>query len=86
MNWFSEEILLEQGKKWTQEYRPSDKTNIKFRKASEGTFNQEVFLIFRRPIHMSVSSIWVQVCETKGRSPPETASFKQVELLQFLSS
>lgn len=50
------------------------------------TLNQEFFLILRRPIHMSVSSICVHVWDTKGRSPTDTASFRQVELLQFFSS
>lgn len=35
---------------------------------------------------MSDSNIWVQVWATKGRKCEETASFKQVELLQFFSS
>lgn len=55
-------------------------------KVTDATLNQEFFRIFRRPIHISVSSICVQVWDTKGRMPTDTASFKQVELLQFFSS
>lgn len=60
--------------------------NAQKAKMSDVTLNQEFFRIFRRPIHISVSSICVQVWDTKGRRPTDTASFKQVELLQFFSS
>lgn len=50
------------------------------------TLSQEFFLIFRQPIHMSVSSICVQVWDTNGLRADDTASLRQVELLQFLSS
>lgn len=50
------------------------------------TLYQEFLRMFSRPIHMSDSSIWVQVWATKGRRWEETANFKHVELLQFFSS
>ncbi len=50
------------------------------------TLYQEFLRMFRRPIHMSDSSICVQVWATNGRRRDDTASFRQVELLQFFSS
>lgn len=38
--------------------------------------------MLRRPVHRSVSSIWVQEWETKGRSREDTAICKQVKWLQ----
>lgn len=50
------------------------------------TFRPEFLRMRRRPIHMSVSSIWLQVWAMKSRCLAATASCRQVALLQFFSS
>lgn len=53
---------------------------------SAGTLRLLLLPILRQPIHMSVSSIWLQVWAMKSLCLAATASFRQVELLQFFSS
>lgn len=50
------------------------------------TFRPEFLRIRRRPIHMSVSNIWLQVWAMKSLCLAATASCRQVALLQFFSS
>lgn len=50
------------------------------------TFRPEFLRMRRRPIHMSVSSIWLQVWAMKSLCLAATASCRQVALLQFFSS
>lgn len=50
------------------------------------TLYHEFFRMFSLPIHISDNNICVQVWATNGRSLDDTASLRQVELLQFFSS
>lgn len=50
------------------------------------TFRPEFLRMRRRPIHMSVRSIWLQVWAMKSLCLAATASCRQVALLQFFSS
>lgn len=50
------------------------------------TLRPEFLRIRSRPIHMSVSNIWLHVCAMKSRCLAATASCRHVALLQFFSS
>lgn len=50
------------------------------------TLRPEFFRMRSRPIHMSVSNIWLHVCAMKSRCLAATASCRHVALLQFFNS